>query len=174
MPVDEDSREWFSLWPAGSTQHRWFVPECDGPMDDATWQHLCRWGLAGAPQHVWMQEQRSHGGKVWCDMLWDSSGSGVKVVSSRLSALLRDLEPRLVESPAEVRDRDGTRVPEYVSLAEPFDRSAPVHSYGARERFTAFVIDADVRRRVLDARLVGLDITAESTPFPGDEPLEEF
>lgn len=160
----------------GASRHLWVAPATDRGdiyLDDGRyfWDALRSDGPSALHFPVWFQQMPESGGSQLCDMLWDTSGSGVKIVSLRLARTLQELDPTLEEAPVDVRDRKGQAISGYVALLERVDELTPVHSHKRGVRGNEFVVSADVQVRVKKEKFRGLEWEAAATPYPGDEPL---
>lgn len=169
---------WHALSGAGAGSHAWFRLRAPGGLsprrvtleDGILLGDVLRQdGPAG--HDVWFEQMPDSGGRTLTDMLWDTSASGVKVVSDRLADLLGSMDGDSRVVPFEVKDRRGGRVPGYVALVESLDPGSPVHSFKSRTRGSKLVISDEVADAVRAARFTGLKLRGVDSPFPGDQPL---
>lgn len=169
---------WYSLAPKAATRDLWVAP--DGPTKpelgewhDASGRQvqevLDQVGPPGVSGVEWcFMPLRGHYGKRLVDALWQY-GSGLKVYSEHLCAVMEASGARLQTWQADVRLRDGSPVPGYLAVLEELDRPGPVHSFLRNRRTGRVAIDEGVRNAVVEAGLAGLEIEEVAGPFPGGD-----
>ncbi|WP_210439878.1 hypothetical protein [Nocardioides xinjiangensis] len=148
------------------------APEFGGWIDVTGRQVFEVLGTVGPPGvrgiEWYFMPEREHYGKRLVDAVWQY-GTGLKVYSERLCEVMEAQGARLETWPADVRHRDGQRIPGYLAVLEEVDTPGPVHSFVKGRRSSDVAINEDVRSAILRGAFAGLEIEEVSGPFPGGD-----
>jgi hypothetical protein len=171
--------EWFLAGGRGSSRDLWVEITGEGRPDRGRWttpsgldvrRALGDGGPPAVDVPVWWTQASEHYGKRLTDLLWDTGSTGLKLVSHRLVEVLRGAGGEVTTYDVDVRWRRGGQVEGYVGMLEQVDEAGPVHSLWRGRRSRRFVVSDDVRRALLAAELVGLEVAPLPGSFPGDRP----
>ncbi len=172
---------WYILGANGATRDLWLHPTGDGMPEYGRWilpdgRDVHEVLRANGPDSLgipvwWTQDDESSGRRLH-DMLWDTSMSGLKLVSRRMHEVLVGCGASLRTFEVDIRlRRHREPVHGYVGVLEESHEPGPVHSYRRGGRVSSFVVSAHVRDAVTRAGLTGLQFRAADpdVAFPGDQ-----
>lgn len=170
---------WYVVTARGARADLWLEVTGEGKPEYGVWETstglrvrktLGEQGPGALDIKVRWQQDPDHSGAKPTDMLWEVGGLALKVVSTRMCALLQKAGANLDVFDVEVRLKNGEMLDGFVGVLERTEHPGVVHSLWRSKRSNCFVVSDAVMSKIKAARLTGLDVQPTQGPFPGDQP----